>query len=79
MKFSADLLAHAESSPDLQKKLSNAHSADDLVKLANEAGYQVDRGDLSAKMRAIAGAELKKRGLPDWAINSVFLGEAVCW
>lgn len=76
---SSDFLAAAASSPELHKKLSSAKSADDVVKLAEESGHTVDRSELAATMRTIAGTELRKRGLPEWAINSMFLGEAVCW
>ena len=79
MKQSSDFLAHAEGSADLKKKMSSAKSAAELVKLATEAGYQTDTHTLSSAMRTIAGAELQKRGFPEWAINSVLLGEAVCW
>ena len=69
----------AKANPDVQKKMSAAKSADDLVSAATAAGLEVDRNSISSTMRAIAGAELKRRGFPEWAINSVFLGETVCW
>jgi hypothetical protein len=79
MKPSSEFIAHAEGSAELTKKMSTARSADELVKLANDAGFGVDKNTLSSLMRSIAGAELQKRGFPEWAINSVFLGETVCW
>lgn len=69
----------AKANPDTQKKMSSAKSADDLVSAANAGGLDVDRNSISATMRAIASAELQRRGFPEWAINSVFLGEPVCW
>lgn len=79
MKTTSDFIAHAEGSNEIKNKISGARSADDLVKVAHDAGFQVDKNNLSNMMRNIAGAELQKRGFPDWAINSVFLGETVCW
>jgi hypothetical protein len=79
MKTSSDFVAHAEGSSEIKSKMSGARSADDLVKVAHDAGFQVDKNNFSNMMRNIAGAELQKRGFPDWAINSVFLGETVCW
>jgi hypothetical protein len=79
MKSSADFLAQAEGSADLRKKLGGAGSANDLVKLASDSGFDADKSGLSAAMRSVAGAELRKRGFPEWAIDSVFLGDAVCW
>jgi len=79
MKPSSDFLAHAESSSDLKQKMSGAKSADELVKLAHDAGFHADKNSLSSAMRSVAGAELQKRGFPEWAVNSLFLGETVCW
>lgn len=79
MKVASEFITHAEGSGDVKAKMSNARSADDLVKLAKDAGYQVDKNTLSSAMRSLAGAELQKRGFPDWAISSVLLGEPVCW
>lgn len=79
MKRSADLLSEAVGSPKLHKELSAAQSSDELVRAASQAGYHVEKHEISAAMREIAVQELKKRGLPEWAINSMLLGEAVCW
>lgn len=73
MKPSSDFFAQADSG-SLKKKMSSARSADALAKAAN-----ADKNTISAAMRSIAAAELQKRGFPEWAINSVFLGETVCW
>jgi len=79
MKSTAEFVTQIENSPDLKKKLSSAQSANDLAKVASEAGYNVNNNNLSQAMRSIAETELQKRGFPAWAINSVLLGEAVCW
>ncbi len=79
MKTASEFIAHAEGSSELKNKMSGARSADDLVKVAHDAGFHVDKNNLSNTMRTIATTELQKRGFPDWAINSVLLGETVCW
>lgn len=79
MKSSLDFVEKAEGSSDIKHKLGAAKSADELLKVASDAGFQVDRTGLSAAMRSVAAADLKKRGFPEWAIDSVFLGDAVCW
>lgn len=78
-KTSSDFLTHAEGSSDLKKKMSKAKSSDELVKLASASGYEADKSTLSHAMRTAATLELQRRGFPEWAINSIFLGEAVCW
>jgi len=79
MKSTSEFISHIESSPDLKKKLSGTQSASDLVRLATDAGFQTNQATLSQGMRGIAESELQKRGFPTWAINSLLLGEAVCW
>ena len=79
MKATSDFLAHAASSSDIKSKLSSAKTGDELVKLAKDAGFAADESSVSAAMRSVAGAELRKQGLPDWAIESMFRGDAVCW
>jgi hypothetical protein len=79
MKSTSEFLSHIESSPDLKKKLSGTQSASDLLRLATDAGFQANPSTLSQAMRGIAESELQKRGFPAWAVNSLLLGEAVCW
>jgi nitrogen fixation uncharacterized protein len=79
MKSTSEFIAHLESSPDLKKKLSSVQSASDLIRLASDAGFQVNQSTLSQSLRGIAEGELQKRGFPTWATNSLLLGEAVCW
>ena len=72
-------LAEAAKSSDLQTKLRATANSEELVKLATSAGHELDQNELSSLMRSIAKTELEKHGLPDWAIQSMFLGDAVCW
>jgi hypothetical protein len=74
-----EFLAKAEGSADLRQKMSSAKTADDLVKVAGDAGLPADKGALSQAMRTVAATELQKRGFPGWAVDSVMLGDAVCW
>lgn len=65
---------------DVQKRLSAAKNSDELLKVVRAAaGADADADDVSTTMRSIARAELEKHGFPEWAINSMFLGESVCW
>lgn len=64
----------------VQEKLRRSQNSADLIKTASEAaGTEMDADDVSSTMRNIARAELEKHGFPQWAINSMFLGEPVCW
>jgi hypothetical protein len=47
--------------------------------VARKAGYELDNHAIAASMRAIAAKALQPHGLPNWAVDSMFLGEAVCW
>ena len=75
----AQFLAEAARSPEIQKEMSAVHSPEEILAIANKAGYELDNASLSAAMRAVAAKALKPHGLPQWAIDSMFLGEAVCW
>lgn len=75
----AQFLAEAARSPDLQKKMQSVQSVPDLLAIAKSAGYDLDGHQLSVGMREIAAKALQPHGLPHWAIESMFLGEAVCW
>ena len=35
--------------------------------------------DKKGFLQAVAAASLEEHGVPHWAIDSMFLGEAVCW
>ncbi len=75
----AEFLAEAARSPELQKQMKAVHSPEELLEIARKAGYELENHTLAAMMRSIAAKALAPHGLPTWAINSMFLGEAVCW
>lgn len=80
MKESVERFAKVASARDFQEKLRRTKNSDELLELATEAGgKQMDADDLSSTMRNIARSELERHGFPDWAINSMFLGQPVCW
>jgi hypothetical protein len=72
-------LTEAARANGLQRKLRAATNSDELVKLTRSAGCELDENELSSLMRNISKTELQKHGLPDWAIMSMFQGDAVCW
>lgn len=76
---SSEFLAEAARSPEIQKELRAVQSIPEILAIASKAGYELDNQALSASMRAIAAKALQPHGLPHWAIDSMFLGEAVCW
>jgi predicted ribosomally synthesized peptide with nif11-like leader len=76
---SSEFLAEVARSPELQKEMSAVRSPQEILAIAKKAGYELDNHALSASMRAIAAKALQPHGLPHWAIDSMFLGEAVCW
>lgn len=65
--------------PELAEQLASVNSPQEMLAIAKSVGYELDNNDLSAAMRSIAAATLKQHGLPHWAIDSMFLGESVCW
>lgn len=75
----AEFLAVAARSPEIQKEMSAVHSPEEILAIARKAGFELDNASLSAAMRTIAAKALQPHGLPNWAIDSMFLGEAVCW
>jgi hypothetical protein len=75
----AEFLAEAARSPEIQEQMRSVHSPADLLGIARKAGYELENHALSAAMRDIAAKALQPHGLPTWAIESMFLGEAVCW
>ncbi|MFY0536160.1 hypothetical protein [Nannocystis pusilla] len=77
--MSESIFNKAAGSKDLHNKLRNAKNSDELLKHAQDAGLGDDENTLAANARSIATAELRKHGLPEWAIRSLFLGEPVCW
>ncbi len=80
MKEPTQRLAKAVNQRDVSEKLRTAQTGEELIKIAgNAAGTKLDRHDVATTMRNIAQAELERHGFPDWAINSMFLGETVCW
>jgi len=76
---SAEFLAEAARSPEIQKELKAVHSPEEILAIARKAGYELNNHAIAASMRAIAAKALQPHGLPNWAVDSMFLGEAVCW
>lgn len=74
-----NVFTKAVGSKELHQKLRSAKSSDELIQLAGDTGDTQDENNLAASMRGIATDALRKHGLPEWAIKSMFLGEPVCW
>lgn len=75
----ADFFAELATSPKLQDELRGVNSTQEILAIASKSGYELDNHALAAEMRAVAAKALQPHGLPHWAIDSMFLGEAVCW
>ena len=75
----SEFLAAVASSPQLQAQVNVVQSPQELLKVAEKAGFQLENHALSSAMRSIAAKALAPLSLPHWAVDSMFLGEAVCW
>lgn len=76
---SGSFLTAVAKDPGLQAALKKANNVGDVEAIAKKAGFDMCELSLAHSIRMLAAEELKKHGLPNWAINSTLSGSPVCW
>ena len=75
----SEFLAEVAASSKLQAEVNAVKTPQELLKVAESHGYSLENHALSSAMRSIAAKALAPLSLPHWAVDSMFLGETVCW
>ncbi|MFY0536163.1 Nif11-like leader peptide family natural product precursor [Nannocystis pusilla] len=75
----SEFLAAVAASTKLQAEVNAAKTPLELLKVAETAGYKLENHALSSAVRSVAAKALAPLSLPHWAVDSMFLGESVCW
>jgi len=61
-----DFLEKALSSKDTVHKLDATKHHDEVIRLASENGFKIDRESLAEAMKIVVDRSLAKEGIPSW-------------